>query len=350
MDSSKYIKMCFELAKKGGHDVMPNPLVGAVIVKNGKIISTGYHEKFGGFHAERNAILNSKENVEGAVLYVNLEPCSHFGKTPPCTDLIIEKKIKKVVFAMHDVNPKVNGEDVLKSNGIDVAGGILEDEARELNKVFIKNILFNLPYIAIKTAATLDSKIATVNYNSKWITGNSSREEVMRLRSFYQAILTGSNTVKIDNPKLTSRMEGGINPVRIIIDRKGRLSLRANVFKNDGTRIIVADNSEKKYPKHIEKISFKNMKNLFKTLYKMGIYSIMGESGSKLNSVIIKEKLADEIYQFIAPKILGGGYNFVSGLDPVYISNSIHTKNLLISRFDEDILLNYKLVYDKRRS
>ena len=356
MDLNKFyienIKKCFSLAKKGGLNVLPNPLVGCVITdKNNNTISTGYHKKFGSFHAEREAILKADDKkLKGAILYVNLEPCSHYGKTPPCADLIIEKKIKKVVFSMKDPNIKVNGEGVkkLKEAGIEIVEGILENEAKELNKVFIKNITKNIPYIALKTAVTLDSKIATNTFNSKWITNEKSRLEVMKLRSSYQAIMTGSNTVLFDNPHLTSRIEGGINPIRIIMNREGRLKIRSNVFKNDGTRIIVIDNTDRKYPKRIEKIPFKNMKTLLKTLYDMGIYSILIEAGLNLNSAFIKEKAVDEIYQFIAPKILGGGINFVSKLDPIRISDCILTKDMKIKKFDDDILLNYKLVYDKK--
>lgn len=356
MDLNKFdieqIKKCLSLAKKGGLNVLPNPMVGCVITdKKNNIISTGYHKKIGEFHAERNAILKAEDKkLIDSTLYVNLEPCSHYGKTPPCADLIIEKKIKRVVFSMKDPNEKVNGEGIkkLKNAGIEVVEGILEDEAKELNKVFIKNITKNIPYIALKTAATLDSKIATNCFNSKWITNEKSRNEVMKLRSSYQAIMTGSNTVLFDNPHLTSRIEGGINPVRIIMNRRGILKIRSNVFKNDGTRIIVIDNTDKKYPKRIEKIPFKNMKTLLKTLYDMGIYSILIEAGQGLNSAFIKEKAVDEIYQFIAPKILGGGIDFISKLDPVKISDCIKTKNMIIKKFEDDILLNYKLVYDKK--
>ena len=341
----KYIKMCFNLAKKGGNKVLPNPMVGAIIVKNGRIISKGYHKKYGEFHAERNAILNSKENVEGSTLYVNLEPCSHFGKTPPCVDLIIEKKIKRVVFSSFDKNPKVNGAKKLKEKGIEVLGGVLEKEGDELNKVFFKNITKKIPYIALKSATTLDSKIATANYNSKWITGDRARLEVMKLRSLYQAIITGSNTVLSDNPKLTSRIKGGINPIRIIMDKKGQIPFNYNVFNDDGTRIIVIDNSEKKYPSHIEKIGFKDINELLKTLFNMGIYSILIESGMGLNSAFLKAKQVDEIYQFIAPKILGGGINFIDGFDPKKIDESIIAYDLKIKKYNPDIMLNYKLKY-----
>ena len=344
-NDEKYIKMCFSLAKKGKNNVLPNPMVGSLIVKEGRIISKGYHKKYGEFHAERNAILNAKEDLEGATIYVNLEPCSHFGKTPPCADLIIEKKIKRVVFSSFDKNPKVDGVKKLKEAGIEVLGGVLEKEGDELNKVFFKNITKKIPYIALKTATTLDSKIATENYNSKWITGDSSRLEVMKLRSFYQAIITGSNTVLYDNPKLTSRIKGGINPIRIIMDRKGKIPFDYNVFENDGTRIILIDNTKRKCPSHVEKIGFSNINELLKTLFNMGIYSILIESGRGLNSAFLKEKCVDEIYHFIAPKILGGGINFIDGFNPKKIDDGLIAYNLKIKKFEPDIMLNYKLKF-----
>lgn len=344
-NDEKYIKMCFSLAKKGKNNVLPNPMVGSLIVKEGRIISKGYHKKYGEFHAERNAILNAKESLEGATIYVNLEPCSHFGKTPPCADLIIEKKIKRVVFSSFDKNPKVDGVKKLKEAGIEVLGGVLEKEGDELNKVFFKNITKKIPYIALKTATTLDSKIATENYNSKWITGDSSRLEVMKLRSLYQAIITGSNTVLYDNPKLTSRIKGGINPIRIIMDKKGQIPFNYNVFEDNGTRIILIDNTKRKCPSHVEKIGFSNINELLKTLFNMGIYSILIESGRGLNSAFLKEKCVDEIYHFIAPKILGGGINFVDGFNPQKIDDGLIAYNLKIKKFEPDIMLNYKLKF-----
>lgn len=344
-NDEKYIKMCFSLAKKGKNNVLPNPMVGSLIVKEGRIISKGYHKKYGEFHAERNAILNAKEDLEGATIYVNLEPCSHFGKTPPCADLIIEKKIKRVVFSSFDKNPKVDGVKKLKEAGIEVLGGVLEKEGDELNKVFFKNITKKIPYIALKTATTLDSKIATENYNSKWITGDSSRLEVMKLRSLYQAIITGSNTVLYDNPKLTSRIKGGINPIRIIMDKKGQIPFNYNVFEDNGTRIILIDNTKRKCPSHVEKIGFSNINELLKSLFNMGIYSILIESGRGLNSAFLKEKCVDEIYHFIAPKILGGGINFIDGFNPKKIDDGLIAYNLKIKKFEPDIMLNYKLKF-----
>lgn len=343
-EDKKYMKKCFALAKKGGNNVCPNPMVGCVIVKNGKIISKGYHERYGGFHAERNAILKTDDkNLKGSTLYVNLEPCSHFGKTPPCSDLIIEKKIKRVIFANSDPNPKVNGAKKLKEAGIQVEGGLLEEEGYELNKVFFKNIKTNLPYIVIKTGATLDSKIADENYKSKWITGDASRNEVMKLRSRYQAVLTGSSTVIQDNPKLTSRIKGGISPARIIIDRSGKTNPKANVYNNDGVRVFLFSNSDKQYPSNVEKIPFKGFLETMKTLYKKGITSIMTEAGGTLSGLLLKEGLVDEIYQFIAPKILGKGINFTEELNLGGLDHAIRALNIKIKRFDDDILLNYKI-------
>lgn len=347
-EDEKYIKKCFALAKKGRNKVCPNPMVGCVIVKNGKIISAGYHKKFGEFHAERNAILKaSDKDLENSTLYVNLEPCSHFGKTPPCVDLIIEKKIKRVCFSNFDPNPKVNGLKKLKEAKIEVTSGILEKEGLELNKVFFKNITKNLPYVSIKTGTTLDSKIATSNFQSKWITNELSRTEVMKLRSTYQAILTGSNTIIQDNPKLTSRIKGGVSPIRIILDRKGKIDNSANVFNDDNVRVIVVTNSNKKYPKNVEKIEFKGFKPLMKTLYEMGISSVLVEAGGTLGGLLLKEKLVDEIYQFIAPKILGKGISFTEGLELNSLDLAITAYDMKIKKFGSDILLNYKLNYLK---
>ena len=344
-EDEKYIKKCFQLAKKGGFDVFKNPLVGCVIVKNNEIVSFGHHQKYGENHAERNAILRAKDtDLKGATLYVNLEPCSHFGKTPPCTDLIIEKKIKRVCYSNSDPNKKVNGYKKLIEAGIEVTRGVLEKEGKELNKVFFKNIKTNLPYIALKTGATLDSKVATNSFQSKWITNEKSRYEVMKLRSKYQAILTTSKTVLCDNPSLTSRIKRGISPVRIIIDRNGVLEDNYNVFKDD-VRVIVATNSDKKYPNNVEVIQYKNLKNLFETLYEKGITSILVESGGIFSGTLLKEGLIDEIYQFIAPKILGRGINFTEGLQIDNLALCIQAQNLKIKNFGNDILLNYKLVY-----
>lgn len=346
-----FIKQCFALAKKGMGKTLPNPMVGCVITnKNNEIISTGYHQKCGENHAERNAILNTNdEKLKNSILYVNLEPCSHFGKTPPCADLIIEKGIKKVVISMKDPNPVVSGRGIqkLQNAGIEVIPGILEDEAKELNKVFIKNITQNKPYILIKTAVTLDSKIALENGKSKWITDDVSRLEVMKLRNKFQAIMTGSGTVMADNPSLTSRIKNGKNPIRIIMDKKGIIPLEYNVFKDNTEKIYLITNSKNKYPSHIQKIDFKDYDTLFKTLYELNICNILIEAGAGLNSSIIASKCADEINIFMAPKIFGGGKSFISGFNFDNVNNCVKLKDLKCKKLKNDVLISAKFLYDK---
>lgn len=347
----KFMKRCFALAKKG--DTLPNPMVGCVLAdENGNIIAEGYHKKCGENHAERDVLLKIKGKCpKNTTLYVNLEPCSHFGKTPPCADLIIEKGVKKVVMAMEDVNPIVKGNGIkkLQNAGIEVVSGILENEAKELNKVFIKNMTTKKPYVLIKTATTLDSKIALQNGASKWITDDYSRKIVMKLRSDYQAIMTGSGTVLADNPNLTSRIKGGKNPIRIILDRYGNIPLEYNVFKENTEKIYLVTNSNKKYPAHIQKINFESFDKLLKTLYSLGIYSVMVEAGASLNSNIIAAKEADEIYKFIAPKIFGGGKNFVEDFDFKNVGDCVKLKDLKIKKLKNDVLITGKFLYDNKK-
>jgi len=349
----KMMKKCFALAKKGKNAVIPNPMVGCVITdEEGNIISEGYHKKFGENHAERNAILDSKKDLKGSTLYVNLEPCSHFGKTPPCADLIIKKGIKRVICAMGDPNPIVsgNGFKKLQQAGIEVITGVLEEEAKELNKVFIKNITKKKPYVLIKTAVTLDSKIALPNGKSKWITDSYSRNAVHKMRASNQAIMTGSGTVLADNPKLTARVKGfkggSKNPIRIIMDKKGVIPLNYNIFEDNTEKIILITNSKRNYPKHIQKIDFKDYDTLFKTLYSMNIYNVLVEAGQGLNSSLIAAGEADEIAMFMAPKIFGGGRGFVDGFSFDNPDSCIKLKDLNIKKLKNDILITGKFLYD----
>ena len=347
----KFMKRCFTLAKKG--NTLPNPMVGCVLTdENGNIIAEGYHKKCGENHAERDALLKIEGKCpKNTTLYVNLEPCSHFGKTPPCADLIIEKGVKKVVVGMEDVNPIVKGNGIkkLQDAGIEVVLGVLENEAKELNKVFIKNMTEKKPYVLIKTATTLDTKIALQNGVSKWITDDYSRQIVMKLRSEYQAIMTGSGTVLADNPNLTARTPKGKNPIRIIIDREGKIPLEYNVFKENAEKIYLVTNSEKKYSGHIQKINFEGFSKLFKTLYSFGIYNVLIEAGTGLNSEIIASNDADEIYNFIAPKIFGGGKDFVSGFNFDKIENTVHLRDLKIKKLKNDVLITGKFLYDNKK-
>jgi len=328
-----WIRRCIELAKKGKCNVSPNPMVGAVLVNNqGEEVSCGYHEKYGEAHAEVNCLKNI--NAKGMTLYVNLEPCSHFGKTPPCADLIIEKSIKKVVIGTKDPNPEVCGSGIkkLREAGIEVISEVLENECETLNKVFFKNMKTQKPFVAIKTATTLDGKIATSTGSSKWITSESAREEVQKLRSEFDAILTGSGTVLADNPSLIVR-NGNKNPIRIIIDRENKVPKNSKVFNDDGVKVI-----------HI--VDFKSSGELFKELYEDGITSVLVEAGSGLNSALIRAKEVDWLYQFIAPKILGGGKSFVEGFEIEDINDCVKLEFQEIVRFSPDVMLSAKIRYN----
>ena len=241
------MNIALQLAKKGKGKVNPNPLVGAIIVRDGVILGRGYHKEYGKAHAEVNAFLDAKEDITGATMYVTLEPCSHYGKTPPCVERIIENKISRVVIGMIDPNPLVAGKGIekLKKSGITVTVGVLEEECRKLNEVFIKYITKNEPFVVLKTAMSLDGKIATSRGESKWITGEKARNEVHNLRNELEAIMVGVDTVIIDNPELTCRLENGRNPIRIIVDSTLKIPLNSKVLKNqDEAKTIVATKKE----------------------------------------------------------------------------------------------------------
>ena len=288
----KYMRMCFELALLGKGQVSPNPMVGCVVLDRGEnIVSKGYHKKYGENHAERDALEKLQNNeAEGGTLYVNLEPCSHYGKTPPCVDLIIEKKIKKVVIAMRDPNPKVDGLSKLREAGIEVIEGILEEEAKFLNRVFIKNIAKNLPYVVLKTATTMDGKIATKTGDSKWITGGEARKEVYRMREDFDCILTSSNTVIADNPSMAHKF-------KCVLDKDNRTSKDAKIYQQGEIYIANKDNTPLKNGQL-------DLRAILEELYKKGICSVFIECGGKLAGAFMRENLIDEVYQFIAPKIV----------------------------------------------
>ncbi len=353
---NRLMRRCIKLAKKGEGRVSPNPLVGAVIFDDDyRIISEGFHEYYGGNHAERNAVLKAKEEIRGKSIIVNLEPCSHYGKTPPCADLLIESGIKRVITGMVDPNPKVctKGISRLKDAGIEVRVGILEEECKELNKIFIKNQKEKKPYIAIKTGMTLDGKIASRLGKSKWITNETSRKEVQKLRNKYDAIITGSGTVLADNPSLTCRMRGGRNPVRIIYDTNLRSSSQSKVFNEDGTRVIVicSNNVSKRrrslYGSHIEFIEcpevlgHADIKYALDAVYEKGIRSILTECGGELNRAIIQSGCADELIQFIAPKILGDkeAKSFIEGYNRKEISECNNLKIVSTKILNGDIMI-----------
>lgn len=325
-DDTYYMKKALELAKKGEGYVSPNPLVGAVVVKEGEIVGSGYHQKAGTPHAEVHAIEDAGEKAKGATLYVNLEPCCHIGKTPACSLKIINSDIKRLVVGMVDPNPKVAGKGIeqLKKAGIEIKTGVLEDEAKKLNEIFIKNMKENAPYIYLKTAQTIDGFLATSTGDSKWVTNEKAREYGHKLRHKVYAILIGIGTILSDDPRLTTRLKNkkGIDPIRIVLDSKLRTPLDANIInkKSDNKTIIFTSKNynKEKFDKFKDKdnvqvviLSLDNNNNLdldemLKILYDMEVTSILIEGGGEVNHSFIHQGLIDKIYTFIAPKILGG--------------------------------------------
>ncbi|HSW56468.1 MAG TPA: bifunctional diaminohydroxyphosphoribosylaminopyrimidine deaminase/5-amino-6-(5-phosphoribosylamino)uracil reductase RibD [Ignavibacteriaceae bacterium] len=357
-DHSKYIRSCFKLAKKGKSRVSPNPFVGAVLVKNGKVIGKGYHKKFGAAHAEVNAIKNSTEDVTGSTLYCNLEPCCHTNKqTPPCVPLIIQKKIKRVVISNPDPNKEVDGKGVeqLREAGIEVISGILEDEGKVLNKFYFKYAQEKIPFITLKIAQSIDGKISLSKKEQTWLTGKESIKYVHKLRSKYDAVLVGANTVKVDDPLLTVRDVKGRNPIRIVIDGKLSIPLNSNILNTndpDKTWIFTSQNSNQRKLKQLEKKGVKvfsvktaangrlNLKSVLKVIAKNRISSVLVEGGQEIFSQFFSQKLFDELIVLQSPKILGKG---LSGF------NSTQLKNLPLletNRLGQDT----KLVYGKKLS
>lgn len=335
-DYEKLMRKCLTLAKKGAGKTSPNPMVGCVVLdKTGKIISTGYHHKYGQNHAERDALLKLKnKEEENGTLVVNLEPCSHYGKTPPCVDLIIERKLKRVVIGALDSNPKVNGISKLKQAGIEVICGVLENDCRKLNEVFFTNMEKNRIFVAIKTATTIDGKIATSSGDSKWITSDKSRAYARKLRTLYDAILTSSSTVVCDNPEMKHKC-------KIIIDRKLKTNFDMNIYKQ-GRIILVTDKTPKTCPKNVEIIKY-NFDTLLDTLYQMGIKSVFVESGGKLAGSFLKTGKTDKLYHFTAAKITNdnSSKSCFDGDKITEISQSKTFKLEGIKQFGDDYLSIY---------
>lgn len=353
----KYMQLAIELAKKGKGKVNPNPLVGAVIVKNGKIIGRGYHKNYGGNHAEIEAINNSSESVEESTIYVTLEPCFHYGKTPPCVDKLISSKVSRVVIGSLDPNPLVSGQSIrkLKQAKIEVKIGVLEKECLKLNEVFIKYIKTKKPYVVLKSAISLDGKIATRTGESKWITGELSRLKVHGLRNELSGIMVGINTVLMDDPNLTCNIKGGRNPIRIIVDSNLKIPIDSKILKtsnNYKTIIATTEKSDINKRNIIKNLgaevlitkSLNNKVDLNDLMLKLGkfeIDSILLEGGGELNYSALKAGIVDKVMIFIAPKIIGGidSKTCIEGEGIDLLSKAYKVTDLKPKLLDEDILL-----------
>lgn len=343
MNFEKSMKRCIELAKYGEGNVSPNPLVGCVVYdKEGNLISEGFHRKCGENHAERDALLKLKnDEARGGTLVVNLEPCSHYGKTPPCADLIIERGLSKVVAGMEDINPKVagNGFEKLKNAGIEVISGVLEKECRQLNEVFIKNMKEHKTFVAIKTASTLDGKIATANGSSKWITSEKARAEVKNIRKRYDALLTSSATVIADNPCM-------FHKCNVILDRELKTLSGYQIYNNERVLVFYDESLPEpgvnaEFIKTPVKDNRLDLGFVFNKLYDLNIMSVLVEAGGHLSGQALS--YADKIYHFMAPKVLGDNkgrscFDFKNADD---ISECYNFRIDSVEHFEPDVLLTY---------
>ena len=356
-DDLFFMRRALELAVLGAGRVSPNPMVGSVIVCDGEIIGEGYHQAFGGPHAEVHAIASvvDKSQLHHSSLYVTLEPCAHFGKTPPCSDLIIEKGIARVVIGCRDPHVAVAGKGVakLQAAGISVTEGVLEAECRQCNEAFIKSHTFGLPFVTLKLAQTLDGKIATSLGASRWITGEESRREVHRLRSTYDAVMSGEATVRADNAQLTVRHGAGRNPIRVVLDCRLSLPLESLIFSAEAQTIVFASSSFAGLPKVVqlqekgvtvlfvgEHSGKLDLRQVLVELHKRQVLSVLVEGGSRLSASFIHERLVDKILIFIAPKLFGG--DALSAFAPLGISVPEQAVNLRFEPphfFGRDVLL-----------
>ena len=374
----EFMRRAIELAKKGGGYVHPNPLVGCVVVKDDEIIAEGYHEKYGEYHAERNALTRCQSETKDASLYVTLEPCCHYGKTPPCTEIIIEKGIKKVFVGILDPNPLVAGKGVkiLQDAGIEVEVGLCEDEIRELNKVFLKYITTKRPYVIMKTAMTLDGKIAAFTGDSRWVTNEESRQLVHELRSEMAAVVVGIGTVLADDPMLNVRLEGNPHqPIRIVVDSNLRIPFDSQLVKTAKEyRTIVAttksladcadDTDFSGLPLGFSSLTLTDLadsgveilecqsnnghvdiNDLMNKLGAKGIDSILLGGGGTLNAAFLEAGCVDEVWAFIAPKIIGGegAKTPVSGKGIAKMNDAIQLQDIDIQNINGDILIKGKI-------
>src|SRR3989337_1597383 len=328
-DKEYYMGIAIVLARKGIGWTSPNPAVGAVIVKGGKIIGKGYHKRIGLCHAEINALKEAGARTNGGEMYVTLEPCNHFGKTPPCTDAIIKAGIKKVFVGMKDPNPLVSGKGIkrLLNACMKVETGMLEEECRDINEPYIKYMKTRTPFVTLKLASTLDGKIASAAGDAKWITGDTARKHAHRMRAQADAVMVGISTVLKDNPELTTRLAMGRDPLRVVIDSRLRIPLTAKVLNLERGGIIIAT-TEKAYESKIN------------ALGKREITSLMIEGGSSLAASALKEGIVDKIAIFYAPKILGReGLPMIGQLGIKILSEAVKLKDLKCRKIGEDILI-----------
>lgn len=347
----KYMEMAIKLAERGRGGVSPNPMVGAIITKRNQIVGKGYHKRAGDVHAEIAALEMAQKKSSGGTLYVTLEPCSHWGKTPPCTERIVQAGIREVIIGMKDPNPAVTGYEELKFRGIKTKIGILEGECKKLNESYIAFQTHKRPHFTLKAATSLDGQIATSSGDSKYITCKEARKFVHEIRSRVDAVMVGINTIIKDNPRLDVRLVDGRNPVRIIVDTRLRLPENAKALKNP-EQVIIATTSKAPKTKvkrlqqkgiNILQVKLKNsrvdLKSLAAELAKLEITSVMIEGGAKLSAQAIREGIVDKILFFISPSVIGKGLSALGDLGIKKIDKRINLKDVDSRKVGRDILI-----------
>ena len=361
MTKSAYVdeelmKRCLELAQRGSLWVTPNPMVGCIIVKEGRVIAEGFHQRYGGSHAEIHALRSAGEQARGATLYVNLEPCYHHGKTPPCTEALIRAGIARVVASIKDPNPLVAGKgfEALRAAGIAVETGVLSEESARLNERFIHYMKNGMPFVGVKVAQTLDGKIADARSNSKWITSEEARRAGHRLRAEYEAVLIGANTALTDNPLLTVRLVKGRNPIRIILDGRLTITSSLKLFNSEaGSTIVItsqtAIRSKRKLVGALERKGAKVIGvsggpmlkpvALLQHLAKEGISSILVEGGGMAISQFLSEGLCNKVHAFVAPRLLGLGKEYFVPSKQLSLAKALSLSKVEIKSVGPDILI-----------
>jgi diaminohydroxyphosphoribosylaminopyrimidine deaminase/5-amino-6-(5-phosphoribosylamino)uracil reductase len=350
---------CLRLAQKGAGHVSPNPMVGAILAKNGKVIGRGYHRSFGGPHAEVYALDQAGKKSRGATLYVNLEPCSYHGKTPPCTERIIAAGIDRVVIGMKDPNPLIDGRGIreLRRAGISVTVNVLKQESTKLNEAFRKYITTGLPFVTLKVAQSIDGKIADATGKSRWITNELSRTLGHALRSRSDAVIVGANTVQTDDPYLTVRHMKGKNPLRVVIDGKLRLRSSMNVFRNQRaapTLLFITNRSYHRKKKRVEELVRRGVhvvvmpektrrrmdfQEILHVLGRKGIASVLVEGGSEVFSTFIRDRLADKIVVFVSPRIIGKGLSAFDHVQNSLLQSPVKLTDITTWNLHEDLML-----------
>jgi diaminohydroxyphosphoribosylaminopyrimidine deaminase/5-amino-6-(5-phosphoribosylamino)uracil reductase len=360
------MRMALRLARQGAGRTSPNPMVGAVLVRGGQVIATGYHRRAGEDHAEVVALKRAGGRARHATLYLNLEPCDHVGRTPPCTLSLIEAGVRKVVAGMADPNPQVSGKGIrrLRQAGVEVEVGVLEAECRKLNASFVKYITKKIPLVILKLAASLDGKIATCTGNSQWITGKQAREFVHRLRNEVDAVLVGVETVIADDPRLTCRVPGGRDPWRVVLDGRLRIPLTARLLRQSGGKTIVVTGATasakgigalKKHGVEVWSLPVRAgavpWKALLSRLAQIGVMSVMIEGGAVTATRALASKVVDRICFFYAPKIIGGdGKSMIGSLGIKKVGSALKVRRTDVTKLGDDFLLSAELQSGWHRS